>query len=77
MAIQLVELLRELIKGTDDGSDGVILDPFLGSGSTAVACIKERKRFIGIEIDKKYHDIAVKRTIAEYKKLGDGLWSKL
>jgi len=72
-----VELLRELIKGTDDGSDGVILDPFLGSGSTAVACIKERKRFIGIEIDKKYHDIAVKRTIAEYKELGDGLWSKL
>jgi len=44
----------------------VILDPFLGSGTTAVACIKTGRNFIGIEKDEKYYKIAEKR-IAEAK----------
>lgn len=38
-----------------------ILDPFMGSGTTGVACEREGRRFIGIEIEKKYCDIAVRR----------------
>lgn len=38
-----------------------ILDPFMGSGTTGVACIKTNRRFIGIEIERKYCAIAVKR----------------
>lgn len=39
----------------------IVFDPFLGSGTTAVACKKLGRKCIGIEIEKKYCDIAVKR----------------
>lgn len=39
----------------------VILDPFMGSGTTGVACVQTGRKFIGIEIDPKYFEIAVKR----------------
>ena len=38
-----------------------ILDPFMGSGTTGVACIRTGRQFIGIEKEPKYFDIAVKR----------------
>ena len=38
-----------------------ILDPFMGSGTTGVACMELGRKFIGIEIDEKYFDIACKR----------------
>ena len=38
-----------------------ILDPFMGSGSTGVACVKTGRQFIGIEMERKYFDIAVRR----------------
>lgn len=39
----------------------VILDPFMGSGTTGVACAKLGKQFIGIEIEPRYFDIACRR----------------
>ena len=39
----------------------VVLDPFMGSGTTGVACVKLGRKFIGIEIEPKYFDIACKR----------------
>lgn len=38
-----------------------ILDPFMGSGTTGVACVQTGRKFIGIEIDPKYFEIAKKR----------------
>lgn len=38
-----------------------VLDPFMGSGTTGVACMDLRRKFIGIEIERKYFDIACKR----------------
>jgi site-specific DNA-methyltransferase (adenine-specific) len=38
-----------------------ILDPFMGSGTTGVACIKTDRQFIGIELEEKYFDIACRR----------------
>jgi len=40
---------------------GVVLDPFMGSGSTGKACAKEGFRFLGLELDAEYFDIACRR----------------
>ena len=45
---------------------GTILDPFMGSGTTGVACVKLGRKFIGIEIEPRYFDIACKRIEAAY-----------
>lgn len=47
-----------------------VLDPFMGSGTTGVACIKLGRKFIGIEIEPKYFDIACRR-IEEATRQGD------
>ncbi len=58
-----VALIRELVeKFTHEGD--TILDPFMGSGTTGVACVQTGRNFIGIEIDPKYFEIA-KRRIEE------------
>ena len=41
--------------------DDVVLDPFMGSGTTGVACINTNRNFIGIELDENYFEIAKKR----------------
>jgi site-specific DNA-methyltransferase (adenine-specific) len=46
--------------------DEIILDPFMGSGTTGVACVKLGRKFIGIEIDPGYFEIACKRIEAAY-----------
>lgn len=43
---------------------GTCLDPFMGSGTTGVACVKTGRRFIGIEINPKFFEIACKRIDA-------------
>ena len=47
---------------------GTILDPFMGSGTTGVACAKLGRKFIGIEIEPKYFDIACKRIEEAYRQ---------
>ena len=48
------------------GEAATILDPFMGSGTTGVACVKLGRKFIGIEIEPRYFDIACKRIEAAY-----------
>lgn len=55
--------LRQATAGSD-----VVLDPFMGSGTTGVACAKLGRKFIGIEIEPKYFDIACRRIDAAYKQ---------
>ena len=45
-----------------------ILDPFMGSGTTGVACVKLGRKFTGIELDPDYFDIAVKRIEEAYRQ---------
>lgn len=55
-----IELLEYLIKTyTDEGE--IVLDFTMGSGSTGVACQNLNRKFIGIELDKNYFDIATER----------------
>lgn len=46
-------------------ADSLVLDPYCGSGTTGVACIREGHRFIGIEIEEKYCKVAVERLERE------------
>ena len=46
----------------------IILDPFMGSGTTGVACMNLGRKFIGIEIEEKYFDIACQRIREAYKQ---------
>lgn len=55
-----IELIRRLIKNGSDEGD-LILDPFLGSGTTAVASQQTNRRYIGIELNEEYLKIAERR----------------
>lgn len=55
-----IELISEFVSLFSDESE-TILDPFMGSGTTGVACIQAERRFIGIEKVPKYFDIACER----------------
>jgi len=46
-------------------TNGVVLDPFLGSGSTLIACMETDRVCMGIELDPKFVDVIVKRSIAQ------------
>lgn len=53
--------LMEILITNSSSKDDIVLDPFMGTGATGLACIESCRKFIGIEIDKKYYDVAVKR----------------
>ena len=55
-----LELLRRIIFSSSNKGD-IILDPFTGSGTTGVIARKFERQFIGIEIEKDYYDLALKR----------------
>jgi len=59
-ATKPTSLMRKLVSAWGD----TILDPFMGSGTTGVACVQTGRNFIGIEIEPKYYEIAEAR-IAE------------
>lgn len=59
--INLIKILIELTSNEND----LIFDPFLGSGTTAIACKKLKRNFIGCEIDKEYYEICCKRIFEE------------
>lgn len=60
-------LMKDILKQFTNGPE-IILDPFMGSGTTGVACAKMRRHFIGIELDRKYFDIACKRIEEAYRQ---------
>jgi DNA modification methylase len=60
-----VEVIEKLIEvAVPEG--GTVLDPFMGSGTTGVACMNTGRNFIGIEIDPGYHAIAERRIHAAW-----------
>lgn len=65
--IKPVRMLMRFIENSTDVGD-TVLDPFMGSGSTGVACQLLNRDFIGIEIDEKYFNVAKDRIRGDYQK---------
>lgn len=63
-----IELFQTYIRLSSNEGD-VILDPFIGSGSSIIACIKEQRHYIGFEIYEQYFNIANKRIENEKSQL--------
>lgn len=55
-----IELMEKIILNSSP-ENGVVLDTFMGSGTTGVACVKTGRKFIGLELDTSYFDIAEQR----------------
>ena len=68
--IKPVDFIRRMIRNSSNEND-IVLDCFMGSGTTAVASIMENRKYIGFEINKKYFDISNARIekILEEKEL--------
>ena len=64
-----VDLCKYLINKSSNEND-TVLDCFMGSGSTGVACLQTNRNFIGIELEEKYYNIAKKRCSEYQSKLG-------
>ena len=62
-----IGLMEKVVEIVPEG--GTVLDCFMGSGSTGVACIKTGRRFIGIELNEIYYKTAIKRIEEETSQL--------
>ena len=62
-----IDLMRHLVSRC---AAETIIDPFMGSGSTGVAAVLEGRKFVGLEVEPSYFDIACKR-IEDAQKQGD------
>ena len=60
-----IALMRWCIEQSKIDPGDTILDPFMGSGTTGVACVRTGRKFIGIELDPGYFQIAVDRIRRE------------
>lgn len=59
---------QEFVVNWCSDSDEIVLDPFMGSGTTGVACVKLGRKFIGVEIEERYFTIACRRIEDAYRQ---------
>lgn len=59
-----VELMKILIENSSNVGD-LVLDPFVGIGASAIACVENGRNFIGYELDSEYYDISLDRIEKE------------
>lgn len=72
-AIYPVELIEPCVLfGTDEND--IILDPFMGSGTTAVAANKLKRRFVGIELNPEYYNLSINRLCSEGLNMKEGCY---
>lgn len=71
-ALKPLEPITNLLE-VGSNENNLVLDPFMGSGTTGVACIRKNRKFIGIEVQEKYFEMAKQRIEKEYKQYNYGL----
>lgn len=73
--VKPLEFTQKLIRNSSKVGD-IVFDPFMGSGTTGVACVNEGRTFIGCEIVKDFFDVAHERVYGKSNKIIDGsdLW---
>ena len=59
--------MKILIENSSNENE-IVLDPFLGIGASALACVNNNRKFIGIELDENYYQIACDRIQSEAGK---------
>ncbi len=64
------ELIRKLIRNSSKEGD-IVMDSFMGSGTTAISCLKENRNFIGYEINEEFYKICLKRIKKVKEELND------
>lgn len=65
---KLIGLMQTLIRNSTNVGD-VVLEPFCGSGTTCIAALRENRKYIGIELDPHYYEVAKKRIETEQQQL--------
>jgi site-specific DNA-methyltransferase (adenine-specific)/modification methylase len=63
-----IEVMTWCIEKAKVPSGETVFDPYMGSGTTGIACIRTGRRFVGVEICKEYFDIAVERIKRELQQ---------
>lgn len=63
-----IGLMQTLIQNSSNVGD-IVLEPFAGSGTTCIAALRENRKYIGIELDRHYYNIAKKRIETELSQL--------
>lgn len=63
-----VTLMQWCMEHSRVPTDAMVLDPYMGTGTTALACIRTGRRFVGVEIDAEYFEIACERVQHEIDK---------
>ena len=61
-------MLDLMIKNSSDEGD-TIFDPFMGSGTTAIACLNTNRQYIGFELDETYHKLSLERIESQKQQL--------
>lgn len=61
--IDNIDCMEDLLEIVPKGA--TVLDPFMGSGTTAAACVRTGRHYIGFELSEEYHAIALERVAAE------------
>lgn len=59
--IKPLNIIKQLIENSSKEGE-VVLDPFIGSGTTAVACVEMNRQYLGMEKNEKFYNIALKRV---------------
>ena len=65
--IKPLDIIQNIIINSSE-ENATVLDPFMGSGTTGVACLNTNRKFIGMEIDKNYFEIAKKRIYTKIER---------
>ena len=55
-----VAMIERIVKGWSN-ENAIVLDPFMGSGTTAIACVNNNRNYIGFELDEEYYNVSLNR----------------